>query len=164
MFTNFLKKIQTSVVFLFSTLAAFLGVVGDISRKLFIINNLCRIIILNTFVIASTLDIKRQGFLKVRSNLLYIIFLFDYRVVLMPTKHLLVVTYVLSGIWWLSPTISAAEILEGPFTFQGHNKSDDVAVKCQKGKTSFGMFCNIVQFWRKKFITSSKLYIRQEWG
>ena len=73
-------------------------------------------------------------------------FLFDYRVVLMPTKHFPVVACVLSGIWWLSPTISAAEILEGPFTFQGHNKSVDVAVKCQKGKTRFGMFCNIVQF------------------
>jgi len=51
----------------------------------------------------------------------------------MPTKHFPVVTCVLLGIWWLSPTISAAEILEGPFTFQGHNKSVDVAVKCQKG-------------------------------
>ena len=55
----------------------------------------------------------------------------------MPTKHLLVVTYALSGIWWISLTINAAEILKGPFTFQAHNKSDDVELKCQKGKTRF---------------------------
>ena len=70
--------------------------------------------------------------LEVINNTLCI--LFDYRVVPMPTMHFLVVTYVLSGIWWLSPTINAAEILEGPFTFQAHTKSDDVALKCQKGK------------------------------
>ena len=139
MSTNFFFKIQASVVFDASSLIAFLGVVRDISGKLFTISKLCRIIILNTFVLASTIDIKRQGFLKVRSNLLYIIFLFDYRVVLMLTKHLLVVKYFMSGIWWLSPTINAAEILKGPSTFQAHNKSDDVKLKCQKGKTRFSV-------------------------
>merc|ERR1712066_232587 len=51
----------------------------------------------------------------------------------MPRKHFLVVTYVLSQICWYSPTINAAEILEGPSTFQAHNKSDDVVLICQKG-------------------------------
>jgi len=37
----------------------------------------------------------------------------------------------MSGIWWLSPTINAVEILEGPS--KAHSKSDDVELKCQKG-------------------------------
>ena len=64
----------------------------------------------------------------------------------MPTMNLLVVTYVLSGIWWLSPTNNAAQILEGPTIFQAHNKSNDVKLKCQKGKTSFAVFIILYNF------------------
>ena len=54
----------------------------------------------------------------------------------MPTTNLLVATYVLCGIWWLTPIINAAKIYEGPTIFQAHNKSNDVKLKCQKGKNS----------------------------
>ena len=65
----------------------------------------------------------------------------------MPTTNLLVVTYVLSGIWWFSPTINAAKIFEGPHIFQAHNKFNDVKLKCQKGKTSLAalQYCTILE-------------------